>query len=141
VRLNVEVPGFLVNRLQLALINEAYSLLLNNVVSAKDLDRVMTNALGLRWALGGPVVSIALGGGGGPEGFRKMLDHIGPAAVAWREDMDKKRIMLTDPETKDALTKKVREMYEDGFDEKEFVIQKDLATVELMELKKSHNLS
>jgi len=48
------VPGFLVNRLQMALVREALSLLSSGVATADAIDAVVRDGLGLRWALLGP---------------------------------------------------------------------------------------
>lgn len=49
-----DLPGFAINRLQLALIGEALHLVGEGVISADDLDKAVTRGLGLRWALMGP---------------------------------------------------------------------------------------
>ncbi|MEO6089022.1 MAG: 3-hydroxyacyl-CoA dehydrogenase NAD-binding domain-containing protein [Umezawaea sp.] len=72
-----EVPGFVGNRLQNALSREAIYLVEQGVVSPEDLDKVVTNSLGLRWATVGPFLGSHLGGG--PGGYRHMAEHIGPS--------------------------------------------------------------
>ncbi len=52
--LEKEVPGFLVNRLQAALLREAFSLLDDGVVGPEDIDKAFTGALGPRWSAAGP---------------------------------------------------------------------------------------
>jgi 3-hydroxyacyl-CoA dehydrogenase len=86
-----EVPGFVSNRLQAAINNEAYSLLSRGIVSAKDLDTAVTAGPGLRWALTGPIVTNALGGGGGPNGFKQRIERLGPGIQRWEEDILKHR--------------------------------------------------
>ncbi|KAH0398994.1 hypothetical protein KCU89_g6666, partial [Aureobasidium melanogenum] len=85
--LHKEIPGFVSNRLQAAINNEAYSLISRGIVSAEDLDAAVTSGPGLRWALTGPVVTNALGGGGGVEGFANRIDRLGPSIRNWEEDM------------------------------------------------------
>lgn len=63
--LHKEIPGFVANRIQAAVIRESVSLVRQGVVSAHDLDVAVTQSLGLRWAVGGPFVSAHLGGGAG----------------------------------------------------------------------------
>ncbi|MGI5424207.1 SDR family NAD(P)-dependent oxidoreductase [Streptomyces sp. CA-179760] len=70
-----EIPGFVGNRLQNALSREAVYLVEQGVVTPEDLDKVMTNSLGLRWATVGPFLGSHLGGG--PGGYRHMAEHIG----------------------------------------------------------------
>ncbi|RZU21813.1 3-hydroxyacyl-CoA dehydrogenase NAD-binding domain-containing protein [Streptomyces sp. BK239] len=70
-----EIPGFVGNRLQNALSREAAHLVQEGVVTPEDLDKVMTNSLGLRWAAVGPFLGSHLGGG--PGGYRHLVAHIG----------------------------------------------------------------
>jgi len=49
-----EISGFLLNRLQMAVINEALHLVGEGYCSAADVDRTLTHGLGLRWAFMGP---------------------------------------------------------------------------------------
>lgn len=65
VRLRKEIPGFVANRIQAAVIRESVSLVRQGVVSVEDLDAAVTQSLGLRWAVGGPFISAHLGGGHG----------------------------------------------------------------------------
>lgn len=68
--LNKEIPGFVANRIQAAVIRESVALVRAGVVSAQDLDVAVTQSLGLRWATGGPFLSAHLGGGqGGIQAF------------------------------------------------------------------------
>ncbi len=62
VRLRREVKGFLANRLQFALLREAFHLYEQGVASAKDLDTVLKKGMGFRWAVVGPFELIDLGG-------------------------------------------------------------------------------
>jgi ketoreductase RED1 len=70
-----EIAGFVGNRLQNALSREAVYLVEQGVVTPEDLDKVMTNSLGLRWATVGPFLGSHLGGG--PGGYRHLVEHIG----------------------------------------------------------------
>ncbi|NEE19741.1 hydroxylacyl-CoA dehydrogenase [Streptomyces sp. SID7499] len=70
-----EIPGFVGNRLQNALAREAVHLVDQGVVTPEDLDKVVTNSLGLRWATVGPFLGSHLGGG--PGGYRHLVAHIG----------------------------------------------------------------
>jgi 3-hydroxybutyryl-CoA dehydrogenase len=56
------VPGFLANRLQYALIREALQLLQDGVADAETIDAVVTDCLGPRWAVIGPLRSSDLAG-------------------------------------------------------------------------------
>ena len=48
------VPGYLLNRLQYALMREAWNLVESGVCDFADVDRALTHGLGLRWAAIGP---------------------------------------------------------------------------------------
>ncbi len=58
-------PGFVLNRLQAALLREAVSLVGSGVASPEVVDRVMRDGLGLRWALLGPFGTAHLNADGG----------------------------------------------------------------------------
>ena len=58
----VDVPGFVVNRLQYALLREAYALVDAGVCSFEDVDRAVTAGLGARWAAIGPFQTMDLAG-------------------------------------------------------------------------------
>jgi 3-hydroxybutyryl-CoA dehydrogenase len=71
-----DVPGFVANRLQYALLREAYSLVDAGVCSYADVDRAVTHGLGTRWAGIGPFEAMDLAG----------LDvHAAVAANLWPE--------------------------------------------------------
>ena len=52
--LSAYVPGFLLNRLQVALVREAMNLVQRGVADVAAIDAVIRDGLGLRWALMGP---------------------------------------------------------------------------------------
>lgn len=54
VLLGREVRGFVYNRLQGAMLREAYCLLRDGVISVADLDRIVTHGLGMRYSVIGP---------------------------------------------------------------------------------------
>lgn len=55
VRVNVELPGFLVNRVQIALGREIWDLLDRGVASAEDIDAAIVGSMGFRLAALGPL--------------------------------------------------------------------------------------
>jgi 3-hydroxybutyryl-CoA dehydrogenase len=57
-----ETPGFVANRLQAALLREAFALEAAGVASFADIDRIVRASLGARWAAGGPFAIVDLGG-------------------------------------------------------------------------------
>ncbi len=71
-----EIEGFLFNRLQGALLREAYCLVRDGVASVEDVDRVVRDGLGRRWAVIGPFETAELNTRGGIEAHAEKL---GPA--------------------------------------------------------------
>ena len=65
VRLRREVEGFVLNRLQAALLTEAFRLVSEGTISPQDLDATVKHGLGLRWAFMGPFETIELNAPGG----------------------------------------------------------------------------
>jgi L-gulonate 3-dehydrogenase len=60
-----EVEGFILNRLQGALLAEAFRLVSEGYVSPQDLDKTIKDGLGLRWSFMGPFETIELNAPGG----------------------------------------------------------------------------
>jgi len=60
-----EVEGFVLNRLQGALLAEAFRLVGDGVILPEDLDRTVSDGLGLRWSFLGPFATIELNAPGG----------------------------------------------------------------------------
>lgn len=83
--LNKECPGFISNRIQMAINREAYDLVYRGVCSVEDVDKAVTFGPGLRWAIMGPHLVNQLTGGKG--GFRYMAEVFEPVSRAWLEDM------------------------------------------------------
>ncbi|TWS20118.1 hydroxylacyl-CoA dehydrogenase [Tsukamurella asaccharolytica] len=77
IKLKKEIPGFVGNRLQRALNEQASYLVQQGVIGPGELDEMVKASLGLRWATIGPFESRTLGGG--PGGMRHIIEHIGPA--------------------------------------------------------------
>jgi 3-hydroxyacyl-CoA dehydrogenase len=72
--LNKEIDGFVVNRLQGALLEEAFKLVGSGIVSAADLDKAICDGLGLRWSFMGPMQTIHLNA---PEGVAQYVERYG----------------------------------------------------------------
>lgn len=62
VKIRREIPGFILNRLQAALMREVWSLWQQGIASAEDIDLAMKASLGFRWAAVGPLETADLGG-------------------------------------------------------------------------------
>jgi 3-hydroxyacyl-CoA dehydrogenase len=65
VTINREINGFVLNRLQGALLAEAFRLVGDGYISAEDLDHTVKDGLGLRWCFLGPFETIELNAPGG----------------------------------------------------------------------------
>lgn len=64
-----EVEGFVLNRLQGALLAEAFRLVADGVVGPDDVDTVVRHALGMRWSFMGPFETVDLNAPGGISDF------------------------------------------------------------------------
>jgi 3-hydroxyacyl-CoA dehydrogenase len=94
-----EVEGFILNRLQGALLAEAFRLVSEGYVTPQDLDHTVKDGLGLRWSFMGPFETIELNAPGGiPDycarytGFYKRL-AADPAPPLVYEEAATARIM------------------------------------------------
>ncbi len=68
---NKEIEGFVLNRLQAALLLESWRLVDEGYVSVEDLDKSIRDGLGLRWAFMGPFETIDLNAPGGVTDYAK----------------------------------------------------------------------
>jgi 3-hydroxyacyl-CoA dehydrogenase len=75
IRLRKEVPGFVANRMQAALIGAALRLVKDGVASAADVDTAIKAGIGLRWSFMGPFETIDLNA---PRGIADYLGRYGP---------------------------------------------------------------
>ncbi|XP_076857933.1 lambda-crystallin homolog isoform X2 [Brachyhypopomus gauderio] len=86
VRLRKEIDGFALNRVQYAIIAESWRLVKDGIISVKDIDLVMSEGLGMRYAFLGPVETMHLNAPEGLEdyltryrtGMRRVLSSFGP---------------------------------------------------------------
>ncbi|KAM9709932.1 lambda-crystallin homolog [Menidia menidia] len=86
VRLKKEIDGFALNRVQAAIIAESWRLVQDGVISVKDIDLVMSEGLGMRYAFIGPMETMHLNAPEGledymaryGEGIRRVLGSFGP---------------------------------------------------------------
>ncbi len=72
-RVRREIEGFVYNRLQGAVLREAYCLVRDGVVDVEDVDRVMREGLGRRWAVIGPFETADLNTRGGIAAHAKRM--------------------------------------------------------------------
>ncbi|MEN4920185.1 3-hydroxyacyl-CoA dehydrogenase [Achromobacter spanius] len=85
-----EIEGFILNRLQGALLQEAFRLAAEGIASAEDIDTTVKDGLGLRWSFMGPFETIDLNAPGGIadycERYGGLYQSIGATqgeCVAW----------------------------------------------------------
>jgi 3-hydroxyacyl-CoA dehydrogenase len=71
-----EVEGFIFNRLQGAVLREAYALVRDGVATVDDIDEVVRSGLGRRWSFIGPFETVDLNTRGGLESHAEKM---GPA--------------------------------------------------------------
>ena len=79
-----EMDGFALNRLQGALLAEAFRLIADDVISPADLDALVKHGLGLRWSFMGPLETIDLNA---PGGLADYCDRYGPLYAAMQRQM------------------------------------------------------
>lgn len=83
--LQEEVTGFVANRLSFALFREAIHLVNSGVVTAEEVDRIVEESMGPRWAVKGPFWSYHAGGGK-EKGLNGFLEKIGDTVQACWDD-------------------------------------------------------
>ncbi|KAL3288535.1 hypothetical protein HHI36_002975 [Cryptolaemus montrouzieri] len=71
VSLSREVPGFALNRIQYAILNETWNLVNDGILDVHDIDKVMSDGLGMRYAVLGTLETTHLNA----EGFRNYCDR------------------------------------------------------------------
>lgn len=94
VQLNQEIEGFVLNRLQGAVLREAYRLVDEGVTDVAGVEAIMRIGLGPRWALSGPFETAELNT---PGGIKAHAARMGPAykrmgqargeTVEWSEEL------------------------------------------------------
>ena len=127
IRLNKEVPGHLVNRIQVALWREAMDAVLSGLASVDDVDTAIAYGPGLRWGVMGPFRLCALAGGSG--GYEHFLDHFGANIEGWWHDM--RDVSLT-PENRAKLSAMAEQAFgERGIDD--IAAERDTLLLDMME--------
>jgi L-gulonate 3-dehydrogenase len=81
---NKEMDGFALNRLQGALLAEAFRLVADDVISPADLDALVKHGLGLRWSFMGPLETIDLNA---PGGLADYCERYGPLYATMQRQM------------------------------------------------------
>ena len=92
--LHKEITGFLLNRIQAAVLNEALNLYADGFASMEDMDLVLKNGLGMRWSFMGPFETIDLNA---PQG---LMDYAERYGSTFREVADDQ---ATNPWSRDTM--------------------------------------
>lgn len=131
IRITKEVKGHIANRLQVAIWQEAISLVQRGVVSVEDVDAAISYGPGLRWALLGPFLNLHASGGSG--GITHVLQHLGAAQREWAKDLGKY------PDTDDYIESIASGVDAElqSYDFSEMLRQRDQALIELLEAKRN----
>jgi 3-hydroxyacyl-CoA dehydrogenase len=101
-----ELDGFILNRLQGAMLSEALRLVGEGYVSPQDLDRTVQDGLGLRWSFIGPFATIELNAPGGVAdycarygAFYRSLAERPPTPAVWDSENVQRVSSQLDPPT------------------------------------------
>ena len=92
VSLSREIPGFLLNRVQAAVLNECFSLFEQGLASSEDIDKVLKDGLALRWSFMGPFETIDLNAPAGVTDYAKRYGQqnretmAGVQPFSWADD-------------------------------------------------------
>lgn len=92
VSLTREIPGFLLNRVQAAVLNECFTLFEQGLASSDDIDKVLKDGLALRWSFMGPFETIDLNAPEGVKDYAKRYGQqcretmIGVQPFSWAEE-------------------------------------------------------
>ena len=86
VNVKKEIDGFILNRLQGALLNEAMRLYSDGYASSDEIDATIRDGLGLRWAFMGPFETIDLNA---PGGIKDYISRYGPIFVEMAKNQTK----------------------------------------------------
>lgn len=82
--LNKECPGYIANRLQLAVYREMIDLVMRGICNAEDADKALVYGPGIRWAIFGHNMIMQLGN---PGGLKAMMEMLGDGGDVWLADM------------------------------------------------------
>ncbi|MFM7567385.1 MAG: 3-hydroxyacyl-CoA dehydrogenase [Betaproteobacteria bacterium] len=101
-----EITGFLLNRVQSAVLSEVFALYRDGYADAEDLDRVLKDGLALRWSFMGPFETIDLNAPGGlydyAQRFGPTYRDVARSAVAF--DWDDATVSRADAERRSKLS-------------------------------------
>ncbi|MXX25673.1 MAG: 3-hydroxyacyl-CoA dehydrogenase [Caldilineaceae bacterium SB0668_bin_21] len=126
-----EAYGHIANRLAAALFREAVHLVAEGITTVEDVDEVITQGPGLRWALQGPFTTYHLAGG--DEGIAHYMRHLGPSQEARWQTLGQPSL------TEELITKLVNDVEDAtaGSSPAQLARIRDTGLVELIRLKNS----
>lgn len=130
ITLNREIEGFVGNRLQAALINEAMNLLRLGVATPADIDACVAQALGLRWAFHGPFATMDMNADGGVAEYARKF---GASYVKLGAELG-----VAEPWPMDALEEIAGQLAR-GVDRESRISERDNALSNLIKLKRELN--
>jgi 3-hydroxyacyl-CoA dehydrogenase len=107
VTLKKELPGFIVNRLQYALLGECYRLVQDGYISPEDIDTTITEGLAMRWSFMGPFQTIDLNA---PKGVEDYCNRYNDGISKILKDEDNNAPFK--PELAQILTQHQRSVYD-----------------------------
>jgi 3-hydroxyacyl-CoA dehydrogenase len=110
-----ELDGFIMNRLQGALLEEAFRLVAGGYASAEDVDRGIADGLALRWSFMGPFETIDLNA---PGGVADYVERYQPLYRGLFEQM-KERVDWQGPVLEDVLASRRRSLPADRLAERQ----------------------
>lgn len=120
-----EIEGFVFNRLQGALLREAYFLVGDGVVTPRDIDTIVRDGLGRRWSITGPFATAELNTRGGTAQHASVI-----GSVYARIGSDRGTADPWIPETIALIIDEMNELLP-GEDWEEHVLRRELAMIRL----------
>jgi carnitine 3-dehydrogenase len=123
IKLDREMPGYLTNRLQFALVREAVNCLVEGVASAESIEDAVRYGLAPRWLAMGSLTTLTLAGGTG--GMPRVMDSFANAIQSWWDSLGTPN--LTD-DVKAELIRAANEITQ-GRDLKQLIAQRDKSLV------------
>ncbi|XP_051881529.1 lambda-crystallin homolog [Pristis pectinata] len=121
VKLTKEIDGFVLNRIQYAIIGESWRLVKDGVLSPEDVDLVMSAGLGMRYAFMGPFETLHLNAEGlksycerYDEGLKRVLSSFGPVPEFSGEVMEKINQAMSQKTPSDPESLNARRLWRDA---------------------------
>jgi len=132
-RCSNELPGFVANRLQDAVLREMLHMVANGEATVEECDTALVYGPGVRWAQMGAGLTFHLAGGEG--GMGHMLDHFGDSLL---EPWTRLEAPLLTPELRDAMVQGCEDEAA-GRSIQDLQRQRDAFLVELLKVLETHH--